>query len=73
MTEAEWADLGRPPDKAEQLVDPSGKPARLPRRANCPQCGAGPTHRVTSGMGPTAHVTCETCAYAFPEVTRAEI
>ena len=66
MTDADWADLGRPDeDKATQLVDSTGQPARLPKTAKCPQCGAGPDQRVTSGLGPLQSVTCQQCAYDF--------
>lgn len=55
------------PFNAPVLVDPAGRPARLPRTAACPQCGAGPQHRITSGMGMVREVTCERCAYEFPK------
>jgi len=49
------------------IVAPDGTPARLPRDARCPNCGAGPDQRETSGMGEWHHVTCAACAYEFPK------
>ena len=48
------------------LVDPSGRPARLPRTAACPQCGAAADQRVKNGFG-SAREFCQRCAYEFPE------
>jgi len=52
-------------DAASAIVTPQGKPARLPRTANCPRCGAGPDRRVRSGMGALVDVTCERCAFEY--------
>jgi hypothetical protein len=49
------------------IVDPSGRPARLPRTAACPQCGADADQRVKSAGFGTPHETCQRCAYEFPE------
>ncbi len=58
--------MADPQDPASEIVAADGTPARLARHANCPQCGAGPDQRVTSGMGPLQQVTCQQCAYEFP-------
>lgn len=47
------------------ILGPDGQPARLPKLARCPSCGAGSEHRVTSGMGPVRDVTCEVCAFEY--------
>lgn len=50
-------------DAAAEIVAPDGRPARRKKTAKCPQCGAGADQRVTSGMGPVPHVTCEQCGH----------
>jgi hypothetical protein len=49
------------------IVAPDGRPARLPRDANCPRCGASAKERVpSSGFGQPIEV-CQQCAYEFLE------
>jgi hypothetical protein len=48
------------------ILDPHGKPARLARTADCPQCGADAEQRVKNGFG-SAREFCQRCAYEFPE------
>lgn len=47
------------------IVGPNGQPARLPKSARCPHCGAGPDRRIVSGMGAVQDVTCEACGWEF--------
>lgn len=49
------------------IVAPDGRPARLPKDARCPQCGAGPDERVPSSGFGTAHDVCQRCAHEFTE------
>lgn len=50
------------------LVSPDGRPARLPKSALCPRCGAAPDQRMSSsGFGRNAFEICKICGYRFPQ------
>jgi hypothetical protein len=49
------------PDAASQLVGPDGRPARLPKDARCPRCGADADQRVMSGGFGEPHEVCQQC------------
>jgi uncharacterized protein (DUF983 family) len=49
----------------DELVDAHGRPARQAADLPCPQCGAGPDHRVPScGFG-TPRPVCARCGYEW--------
>jgi transcription elongation factor Elf1 len=49
------------------LVAPDGRPARLPKHAACPRCGAAADQRMSSsGFGRHAIEICKQCGYRFP-------
>ncbi len=45
------------------IVAPDGRPARLPRDARCPACGAGADQRVASSGFGTPHEVCVNCGH----------
>lgn len=52
------------------ILGPDGKPVPrpAPRGDRCPQCNAGPEHRVKSGgFGAEVHDVCCKCGYEFKE------
>lgn len=53
--------------EAPAILGADGRPARLPRNAACPHCGAGADQRVKSGGFGIPHETCQRCAFEFPE------
>jgi uncharacterized protein (DUF983 family) len=59
------------PDEAHESSKPARKsavkPARKGKLSKCPQCGAGPSKRVRSGMGAMVSVTCEACGFEYPQ------
>ena len=52
-------------DQAAVLLDPAGRPARSPRTALCPRCGAGPDQRVASSGFGDPHPVCRRCGHEW--------
>jgi rubredoxin len=49
------------------IVAPDGRPARTPKTAQCPQCGADPDQRVPSAGFGTPLDVCQACGHEFKE------
>jgi hypothetical protein len=47
-------------DRASVVLGPNGQPARLPKNANCPRCGASANERISTGFGKTKE-WCKRC------------
>ena len=52
-------------DPAAVLLDSAGRPARAPRSALCPSCGAWPDQRVASAGFGDPHPVCRKCGHEF--------
>ena len=52
-------------DPATVLLDSAGRPARSPRTALCPRCGAGPDQRVASAGFGDPWPVCKRCGHEW--------